>query len=342
MKYLTGLLVCLSCNISQADEFCLDAKAVNPYKVELESIIDRLPSAPQEKVSQMLRTACYKQVYARGGFSFTIFKDPADPVQNLSGEISSHITSPSEVAKCWADAKAELVTPQFSWAIGLLRSLSNKYPWRIDDPDIGPSKYLACENRDTPFYDSISVMLHETIHTMSAKKCLFNSFDSDAFCFNLGADLPLRSLGKFEGVPLEIAAFYEPVQHLYMEIADQPILDLFNELNAYIVSAKTESSLLRNNPTKVIPAQGSRSLINLPLFLFYAANYMEKLRVQEPLKSTQNFGMQNPNKAELLRLLVLGEKAFQEFQHELEAAGGKLYPAEAYFWKSYRQLKASL
>jgi hypothetical protein len=120
------------------------------------------------------------------------------------------------------------------------------------------------------------------------------------------------------------------------------VLDLFNELNAYIVSAKTETEFLLSNPAKVISSEEYRSLINLPLFLFYAANYMEKLRIQEPLKAGQNFGVENENRAELLRLLTLGENTFQEFQAALENAGGQVHPAEIYFWKSYLQLKQSL
>jgi hypothetical protein len=342
MKYILSVLVCLFLSPAYAVDYCLEDAAVSSYKSQLESVIDRLPKDSDDQVSRILRSSCYKQVYSRSGFSFTIFKDPSDPEQNLGGEVSSHITNPNEIEKCWEDAKAELLIPQFSWAKFLLKSLATKFTWRIDDPDIGPAKYLNCDNRKISFFVSMSVMLHEIVHTMSSKKCLFNSFGSSDFCFNLDSDLPLRSLGKFENVPSDIAMFYEPVQHLYMEIADRPVLDLFNELNAYIVSAKTETEFLLSNPAKVISSEEYRSLINLPLFLFYAANYMEKLRIQEPLKAGQNFGVENENRAELLRLLTLGENTFQEFQAALENAGGQVHPAEIYFWKSYLQLKQSL
>lgn len=330
---------------------CLNQKYVTQTVQMLSTIIDTVAAKEGKNTSQespqKLEALCNKEVYSKAGYRLLISKKPGTQ-EDVNGvfRTEDQVLTPEAARSCLHKAETDINHMQFEAGTRALQAYKTSYPELYDDPDLGPVKWLRCKvSEQNDYYDSLSTLAHELSHELRKADCLFPSFNSSAICFDLDPSLPKRSLGLISKFPTEDqkkVEFLRMMQKIYLTDADQPPSWLFDELNAYTITANgIARDLSTRGRSEFYRQDGTRNIVLLPMFLVITANYLIRLESQDPVGFENNFGAAGSNRSNLRSLLNASAIAFLNWDQIRRRSKVNTVDFETGFWNEYLALKDS-
>jgi hypothetical protein len=281
---------------------------------------------------------CDKRIYTRDGRRIVAYR---------KGPRSLGIKTANAVSEaCWTAALAHLHTLELPLADKILDAYQRAFPQLWDDLDLGPASYVSCaaDPAHEQYNETLTILLHELQHELRRDGCLFNATSGEDFCYALPTKLPGRALARLDHMPVgdpEERSFYELLQHMYLVDVDQPPLMLFDELDAYLSTARVWTAMLRKlGAPQLLDGKGHHMYLPLPLFALYSVRYLEALRVKQPKRYAEVFGPDTANRRTLMRLLDECGRAYDDWVAALAAVGAVPTEGERALWAAYLATRA--
>jgi hypothetical protein len=276
---------------------------------------------------RLVEATCKKRVYMAGTARFVVWE-----VDGLVRGTGTSHARPLPTAACIERglAEARRLVP-FAHTI-IDREVARDPAWR--DPDLGFVTYLECDQRGEPSLDSISTMLHETLHRISVY-CILE-FDSDQeVCVHVdGKPLLEGRIALYAKPPAQLAGDdlqnFEHVQTTYLVHNGQGIRDLLEEVTAYRIEAETYAI----GRARKIYSPRRRMWLNLPVLMALATRYLDELAARDWRLALSAFGAGTDNRKAILAIL---DRAEQSYATWLKAVGGKAPKFEQTFWDDYQR-----
>jgi hypothetical protein len=188
-------------------------------------------------------------------------------------------------------------------------------------------------------------MAHEMLHTLRSGQCLFDAPSGAGRCFQLGDELPHRSLAQLDTFPTSDplqARSMAAIQKIYLTANDEPPLLLFDELNAYILTTEVWTAMLEAKGLDALFIGENRQGSLLTLFADYAVLYAERLRAQKPDLFEKELGPGSANRAELARLLDRAAAAHAAWVAALARVQKAPKLVEANLWADFTERRKQL
>ena len=323
---------------------CIRYNDIQAALPALEKIADSNARAAKQPITETatVEKSCHKAVYSRSGSRIILFSTPDDPDTSVRGSIATADKKNPSIT-CFASAQTELRSMGRPAYQNVLAEHKKRWDWLWNDTDIGPVKWLNCEDtlKKGAWSDGLSTMVHEMNHENILKNCLYFPRDGQRLCFDLPEDLPKAEFARLDHFPLkdpdEIKNI-ESLENMYLTDENE-VLFLFDEVNAYILTTQVYTDRLKKFGLSGIMQRGTRSVIYLPMIMWFSKRYLQRLRAKDPTLYARVFTAAGTNMKNLQLLFSEGEAAFGEFKLAMHAAHYQELAIEAATWDQYRSIQ---
>jgi hypothetical protein len=324
---------------------CLPAPLVEAMLKNIEPMVDSM-SPTKNAATSLQQDGCWKKVYRRGDYLIVLFADPSKP-----GTIDSVLHDSSDAAQhtqaCLRQAESDIHAMNFPLAEHVLAEFQRLKAWRWSDTDMGPVFWVKCGAPSlSDYYDSLDTLVHESTHDVRQDDCLFVGGTGERACFELGKELPRRGIAAYKDFPFKDPKQldgYKTLQHVYLEVANEGPLLLFDELNAYTATALMLTRFAeQKGQAALFDKDGKRNTVILTAFMAFTVRYLEALSASDSALSQKYFGPDSSNLALVKELLRNAEDAYADWTRALAQMGKEPKEGEEWFLGEYRKGKTQL
>ncbi len=319
---------------------CITNAQIAPVMATLERMIDTV--AAQAGVTTggtiLVEDKCWKRTYERKGKGFVFYRNPGAKDGSVQGKTFKG--TPEKVAACWTKSTRVIDDLRVPWARNILVAHRHSFAWEWDNLEIGPGNWLNCDGTRNDELESNITLLHELLHDLKEGQCLFSADGGDRVCFQLEAGLPPRSLAKLDSFPTKeenVRTGFAAIQRMYLTDSDQQPIMLFDELNAYTITTRAWTALVRKlGPVDFFEGDRRTGML-LPLFAFYSTHYLVQLKKTRPAMFEKEFGHETKNRKALVVLLERAGVAHEEWLGILSSIRNGPKEIETNLWQMYVQ-----
>ncbi len=238
---------------TQTQPKCLSESEISEGLKWVDSFLVRTGLRGKDKPKLIEGSKCWKRKYTFGDSVALIYNEP--------GKVDTlyRVSSSKKLAKftdaCEKDARDFLTAIGYQSGLQIVKQSKITNAWEWSDEDIRPMQWLACDKQGSPKFNlSVAIYVHELLHGLRTKVCIFNSRGGSNYCFDQIEGLPLRRTVKFRKLPKELVKHrfsVEFFEKLYMADVDtSTVVGLFDELNAYIATTDVLSLMLATHGKK--------------------------------------------------------------------------------------------
>lgn len=293
----------------------------------------------------LIEDTCRKRTYEKEKYRAVVYR-----VTGTTDEAAVEVYLTSNILgvdrkACLNEGLREIQLLNQNFARHIVEQAEKKAGADWEDPDLGPVKWLACkEHGNDAYFDGLVMFLQQMTQYLTRGQCLFHSGTGRHLCFKLAPGLPHRAvaaLSEFKAPdPVEEEAF-RFVQKLTLTERDEPPFELFEELNAYTVTALAMTAVLKNHGVAgIYDKNGKRNGAFVPLFMVYTLRYLEKIRDLDHGMYDENFAPGGTNKDNLCVLLDSAEAAYRGWVLELSRVKKPEKYLEHLLWEHYLEMKS--
>ena len=157
----------------------------------------------------------------------------------------------------------------------------------------------------------------------------------------------MRRFAKYDALsfknPAEMEVF-DYLQKIYLDASgDQHVEVLFDELNAYTISADVMTRYLEKyGKTAIFRPNGKRNAVFVSAFLAFAARYVDRLRQEHRALYDAHFNAGSSNRRAIQILFSAGERSYTDWTKALVAVGETPKESEDWFFTEYKRQRRSL
>ncbi|MGO9606822.1 MAG: hypothetical protein ACLQAT_26100 [Candidatus Binataceae bacterium] len=303
---------------------------------------------PEE--TQLVQKSCHQRVYQRRGSEFTVVY--------YGGRFDAHTRpiglrpSPEQAQACLNHALQDIHQLHFSDGDAIVNTYRERFAEHWDDPERGLAKWLDCSDKNGfAYYVSIATLLHETTHNLAKGDCLYVPDVKENTCFDFKdrSSLPRANvllLGEFPTKDAAALSGLSLVQNTYQQAwkasAQTFPIELFDELNAYTITAETMTAALHTDGASIVSKDPKQNFILLPLFMVYTVKYLDAVKQEKPTLYQEDFAKGAQNREVIDLLLNRAENACKTWTEELEKVGMPENDVERSVWQQYLAMKPSI
>ena len=329
-------LLLASCATTKKEADCVDKKGENTLVEKMQTMLSTIHGSPVN-LKEIDRT-CHKVKYlAFEDVHVVIYRLPE---MDRSQASTVNYTDPKLQKACWDKALTDISElDQNEQYMELLKRHEKIHHFEWKDMDVGPNKWVKCGNQDSEkYYGSLETLVHEVNHEIKTFKgnevCLYLMEQKNYVCFNFDVLLPKSSLGRLDLnlIPLNAGRkLLTTIQETYLTNIDQEMWSMLDELNAYGITVRSMTRILKVKGLGHIIIDGKRNIAIVSMFQLTVKRYFERLKVKNPVAYEQAI---EQNRESLKQLFKNSNDAYLEFVREL----AKHQETEKIAEKTFRKL----
>lgn len=307
----------------------------------LEPSVDRGASTPDPW--ELTSRHCRSRIYTRNGTDVEVVRSGWWSIE-ANALPPGLPRTPQQVTACLDESSSLVSRMHLADGEQVLQTYRARFPKLWNDPLRGPAQWVDCAHNASGG-GSVAPLLHEATHSLTQKNCLFVPGTSIYTClvFSDRKALPSATVLTMDAMPdvdlaqmRALSALAQTYQYVWKE-SDFPF-ELFDELNAYTMTAEAMAAELRTSGAPGLTPQASTAL---PLFMVYTLKYLASVKAQNPDLFQREFAPGTANRKVIDLLLERAEAAQRTWLTDLKRADRVEPQAERDLWNRYLVLKSA-